>query len=130
VSAQLSPTVATGALLLIAFAGSVYSLVATAGGELVDIPLVAAPLVALYVVARRLGDDVAIGWMVFGAAFIIVVPMVMFALLLSVSSQGGVNPDLGIQFGPLMTVGPVVQIVAVALLYFFARLVRRGPGRS
>jgi hypothetical protein len=121
---KLHPTLATGALLLLAFVALVYSLISTPGAELIDIPLVAMPLIALYVVARRLGDDPAIGWMVFGAAFIIVMPMVMFALVLTVSSNGGVEPDLGIRFGPLMTVGPVVQLIAVLLLYFFARLVR------
>ncbi len=53
-------------------------------------------------------------------------PMVMFALLLSFSSRGGVDPDLGIRFGPLMTIGPIVQLVAVAVFYLFARMVRSG----
>ena len=127
---QLNPTLATGALLLFAFVACSYSLLATAGADRLDILLVAAPLVALYMVAHKSGDDVAVGWMVFGAAFIIVMPMVMFALLLSFSSRGGAVPDLGIQFGPLMTIGPVVQLIAVMLLYFFARMVRRGPRPS
>jgi hypothetical protein len=123
---QLSPTAATGALLLFALVACIYCLVTTTGVDLMDIPLVAAPLLALFAVSRRMGADTAAGWMVFGAAFIIVVPMVMFALLLSFSSRGGVDPDLGIRFGPLMTVGPVVQLIAVALLYLFARMLRTG----
>lgn len=123
---QLKPAVATAVLMVFAFAACVYSVLATAGGDPLDIPLITAPLLALFFVARRMGDDTAAGWMVFGAAFIITMPMVMFALLLSFSSRGGVDPDLGIRFGPLMTIGPIVQLVAVAVFYLFARMVRSG----
>jgi hypothetical protein len=120
----LRPLAATAALVLFAFVACLYSVLTTAGADLIDIPLVAAPLVAQYALAARLGEDTAAGWMVFSAAFVIFMPMVMFALLLSFSSRGGTEPDLGIQFGPLMTFGPVVQLAAVGLFYVFARMVR------
>ncbi len=125
-----NPFTFTRVFLAVAAAVSVGTLATTAGGAIALLPLVLAPLLALYWVGQRATGNTAAGWMIFGGGFVIVAPMLLFLVALSVQSIRPTDGEGALGFGLMLMLAPFLQLLGVGLLYLIARLISEPLGST